>query len=56
MRIAPRRVQIDAQVAKYRGRKVRRRAAFHLRQLLAHKAGDSEKLKARLKRCEEKLK
>jgi hypothetical protein len=31
-------------------------AAFHLRQLLAHKAGDADKLKERLKRCEEKLK
>jgi WD40 repeat protein len=31
-------------------------AAFHLRQLLAHKAGDVARLKGRLKRCEEKLK
>jgi hypothetical protein len=31
-------------------------AAFHLRQLLTHKAGDADKLKERLKRCEEKLK
>jgi hypothetical protein len=31
-------------------------AAFHLRQLLAHKAGDADKLKERLKRCEDNLK
>jgi hypothetical protein len=31
-------------------------AAFHLRQLLAHKPADADKLKERLKRCEEKLK
>jgi hypothetical protein len=31
-------------------------AAFHLRQLLAHKPADADKLKARLKRCEGKLK
>jgi hypothetical protein len=29
-------------------------AAFNLRQLLAHNAGDAVKLKERLKRCEEK--
>jgi hypothetical protein len=31
-------------------------AAFHLRQLLPHKPRDPEKLRERLKRCEEKLK
>jgi hypothetical protein len=31
-------------------------AAFHLHRLLAHNAADADKLKARLKRCEEKLK
>jgi hypothetical protein len=31
-------------------------AAFHLRQLLAHNPADADKLKERLKRCEEKLK
>jgi hypothetical protein len=30
-------------------------AAFHLRQLLAHKAADADKLMERLKHCEEKL-
>jgi hypothetical protein len=30
-------------------------AAFHLRQLLAHKPADADKLKERVKRCEEKL-
>jgi hypothetical protein len=31
-------------------------AIFHLRQLLAHRAGDADQLNERLKRCEEKLK
>jgi hypothetical protein len=32
------------------------RVVLHLRQLLAHKASDADKLKQRLKRCEDKLK
>jgi hypothetical protein len=33
-----------------------RTAAFHLRQLLAHNAGDADKLRERLKCYEQKLK